>query len=87
MALGGFHIIALVCEIFLYNFMFSAIFSEAFYLWLCFYAFMSFSSMVIYAYIGFLFLGGGMGVLSIFNAGGWFLIYIAQLAGYIFGGY
>ena len=48
---------------------------------------MTFSSMVMYAYIGFLFLGAGLGVLSIFNAGGWFIIYIAQLVGYGFGAY
>ena len=85
--LGAFHGVALCCDIFLYSTMFSAIFSEIFYAWLCFYCFMTFSSMAIYIYIGLLFVGSGMGILSIFSAGGWFLIYIGQLAGYAFGAY
>ena len=77
MIMGGYHVICVMAETFLYNFMISAIVTEVFYAWVCYFAFMTFSSCIMYTYIGLLFLGAGMGILNIFNAGGWFLVFIA----------
>ena len=77
MLLGFFHMLAFVCELFLYNLMISALATELFMLWLCFYCFMTMNNIVLYVYIAILFLSGGFGVLSILQAGGWFIIYIA----------
>ena len=42
------------------------------------------SDSLIWAYMVLLALNGVLGVFSVFSVGGWFLIYIGQLAGYFF---
>ena len=57
-------------------------FTELVLAWLAFYAAQKMSDGIIWTYMVILGLNGVLGVFSIFSVGGWFLIYIGQLAGY-----
>ena len=81
------HMVFIAFEIMLYNFMFSMFISEIFYFWLCYQVYMTMNKFALYAYIGILFIAAVVGVFSLLSIGGWFLIYIGQLAGYGFGAY
>ena len=76
------HIGFLCCELFLYNTMISQMFSEMFYGWLCYYCFQTMNTCALYSYMVVLGLAAVLGVLNILFVGGWFLIYIGQLAVY-----
>ena len=81
------HVAFIACEIFLYNTVISLIFSDLFYAWLAYYAYMTMSNTAIYAYMAVMFLAAVLGVFQLLTVGGWFLIYIGQLACYGYAGY
>ena len=86
MLLAG-HIIAVVVEVLMYNFVISMFVTELVLGYLCLYAYMKFTSPLIYLYIALLGINVVFGVFSLFSVGGWFLIYIGQLAAFGYGDY
>ena len=80
MMLGFLHIVSIALEIFLYNFKVSMLFTEGVYLWLAYYCYMTMSSMFLWLYIGLMVIGTGLGLFNVFSIGGWFIIYLAQVA-------
>ena len=86
MLLAG-HIIAVVVEVLMYNFVISMFVTELVLAYLCLYAYMKFTSPLIYLYIALLGINVVFGVFSLFSVGGWFLIYIGQLAAFGYGDY
>ena len=80
MVLGFLHLLSIVVELFLYNIAISMIFTELVYLWLAYYCYMTMSPGFLWAYIVLLLIGTGIGVLGVLSIGGWFLVYIGQLA-------
>ena len=80
----GMHCLAFVAEVLLYDWVISMMFTECFLAWLAFYASQKMSETIVWVYMVLLGLNGVLGVFSIFTVGGWFLIYIGQLAAYAF---
>ena len=70
------HVTFLACEVFLYNTVVSLIFSDMFYAWLAYFAYMTMSNTAIYGYMVVLGLAAVLGVFQLLSVGGWFLIYI-----------
>ena len=80
----GMHCLAFVLEVLMYDWVISMMFTECFLAWLAFFASMKMSETIIWVYMVLLGLSGVLGVFSLFSVGGWFLIYIGQLAAYGF---
>lgn len=77
---GIVHAASIFLEILLYGIPISMIFSEVVFLWLTYWCYMQMSSFMIWLYIVLFAIGTAYGVFSIFDVGGWFIIYIGQLA-------
>ena len=83
------HCIFLMMEFFLYDFMLLTILTEIFYLWLCYYSYMTLKYYVLYAYIVLMFLSPFYSLWTLLTIGLIkMLFYIVQLFIYCyFGGY
>ena len=80
------HFVFLGCELFLYPIL-SLIFSDIFYAWLCYYCYQTMNTCALYLYMVVLGLGCILGVMQLLSVGGWFLIYLGQLACYGYAAY
>ena len=81
------HCFAVVIEILMYNFIISMFVTEIILGYLCMYAYMKFTTPLIYLYVFLLGVNVVFGIFSLFSVGGWFLIYIGQLVCFGYGDY
>ena len=74
------HSVFVLMECIVYDLILSLVVSECFRAWLAYYSYMTLSTCACWGYICIAMLSTGFGVFNVFSVGGWFLIYIGQLA-------
>ena len=74
------HCIFVLMEVIVYDLILSLVVSECFRAWLAYFCYMTLSTCSCWCYLVVAGLSTVFGVFNVFSVGGWFLIYIGQLA-------